>query len=91
MSDEWKLLPGFEIIAQIPEPDGYTIGKIVAQLIHERDEARAKAIEEAVAAIRHQKKVFWSPEYAGGPLGAIQEAFACDACEKAVAALERKP
>ena len=78
MTYKWKLLPGFEIIAKIPEPDGYTIGEIVTRLIRERDEARqmnvvliegrdadameyakkarAKAIDEAAAAIEH-----WSP------------------------------
>jgi hypothetical protein len=53
--------------------------------------ARAKAIDEAVAAIKEQKKVFQSKEYAGGPLGSLMEVFACNKCEEAVAALERKP
>lgn len=36
--------------------------------------------ERAVAACLSQKEVFASPEYAGGPLGAIMERFACDQC-----------
>lgn len=36
--------------------------------------------ERAVAACLSQKEVFESPEYAGGPLGAVMERFACDQC-----------
>lgn len=36
--------------------------------------------ECAVNACLSQKEVFASPEYAGGPLGAIMERFACDQC-----------
>lgn len=36
--------------------------------------------ERAVNACLSQKEVFASPEYAGGPLGAVMERFACDQC-----------
>lgn len=36
--------------------------------------------ERAVSACLSQKEVFESPEYAGGPLGAVMERFACDRC-----------
>lgn len=54
-------------------------------------EVRAKALEEAAEAVRKQKAVFHSPEYAGGPIGAISESFACDKCEDAILALKEKP
>jgi hypothetical protein len=54
----------------------------------EQQAAYAKALDDATAAIREQKKVFQSKEYAGGPLGSLVEVFACDQCEKAVLALK---
>lgn len=62
--------------------------------------AAKAAIEAAVQACKEQSKAFASEEYATPqPIGSISERFACQECEKAIAALdpeailkgERKP
>ncbi|MFS8369680.1 hypothetical protein [Acetobacter indonesiensis] len=47
--------------------------------------------ERAVSACLSQKEVFESPEYAGGPLGAVMERFACDQCIEEIRNLGAAP
>ncbi|MFS8369233.1 hypothetical protein [Acetobacter indonesiensis] len=55
------------------------------------NEMLAAARERAVSACQSQKEVFESPEYAGGPLGAVMERFACDRCIEEIRNLGAAP
>ena len=50
----------------------YTPAQVSALLAAERG--------RCVSACLSQKEIFGSPEYAGGPCGAVMERFACDRC-----------
>jgi hypothetical protein len=53
-----------------------------------RSASREQAITDAVAVLKHERDGLRSPEYAGGPIGAFSEIFACNKCIEALQALK---
>lgn len=78
--DEWLLPNGWLSARNAANYFVYTECVSVELTSTHIAELMAGERERAVSACLSQKEVFESPEYAGGPLGAVMERFACDQC-----------